>query len=93
MTTCPACGFELGFEPWQGHSASDEICPCCWIQFGYDDCAGGNVHSRQDIYDAWRQKWIAEGMLWRGTRRAPEGWNAVAQLRKAELAYHPKECR
>jgi hypothetical protein len=31
------CG--LGFLPWHDDSASDEICPCCYIQFGYDDAS------------------------------------------------------
>lgn len=36
--TCPACGFSgLVSEPWDDVSPSDEICPCCGIQFGLDD--------------------------------------------------------
>ena len=38
MAECPACGFEgLDEEPWVGDSPSDDICPCCGMQFGYYD--------------------------------------------------------
>lgn len=77
---CPVCGYDLGFAPWQGLSASDEICPCCHIQFGYDDCAGGQPEKRAAIYYDWRTEWIAEGMPWRGSRKLPEGWDPVRQL-------------
>jgi hypothetical protein len=41
---------------------------------------------RLQLYVSWRQKWIADGMKWRGARKPPEGWDAVAQLQKAGLA-------
>jgi len=53
---CPVCGYVLQFIPWDGLSASDEICPSCGIQFGYDDAAGGNVQAREEIYKRWRIK-------------------------------------
>ena len=38
VAMCPACGFDaLDEEPWSDDSASDEICPCCALHFGYDD--------------------------------------------------------
>ena len=55
---CPVCRNELEFEPWDGNLPSDEICPFCGIQFGYDD-------SRQDLrertYSDWRDAWNANG--------------------------------
>lgn len=78
---CPVCGYDLGFAPWQGFSASDEICPCCYIQFGYDDWTRGEPGKRPAIYHEWRIKWIDEGMPWRGKgKRPPEGWDPVRQL-------------
>jgi hypothetical protein len=38
VTTCPARGYGLDFESRE-NSASDEICPCCGIQFCYDAVA------------------------------------------------------
>jgi hypothetical protein len=77
---CPVCGLGLDFAPWDGGSASDEICPCCFIQFGYDDFAGGDLNLRRETYAQWRQKWIAEGMPWRGSRKPPEAWAPATQV-------------
>ena len=82
---CPICGYDLGFPPWDGESPSDEICPCCSIQFGYNDAAGGDVKQRIELYKSWRQKWIDNGMQWdKGCTKPPPGWNPVEQLRVAE---------
>lgn len=55
---CPVCAERLDFHPWNGTSASDEICPGCGIQFGYND-ARSDLRSR--VYDAWRDEWITNG--------------------------------
>jgi hypothetical protein len=55
---CPVCRCELDFEPWHGGSPSDEICPSCGIQFGYNDA---RANLRQRIYALWREAWIANG--------------------------------
>jgi hypothetical protein len=74
------CGFNLGFEAWNGDSPSDEICPCCGIQFGYTDCADGGVFGRKRIYREWRAAWVAEGMPWRGANPTPANYNPKLQL-------------
>ena len=78
---CPACGFILDFEPWSNGLCSYEICPCCGIQFGYDDCAGGNIQRRGELHKEWRRDWIGSGMPWwsRGAA-APTDWNPAKQL-------------
>ena len=83
MHPCPACGYSLDFAPWNGPSASDEMCPCCGIQFGYDDAAG-DPQKRQAVYRAWREAWLAGGMRWFSRGQAPpEGWDALDQVRQA----------
>lgn len=83
--TCPVCGYELGFEPWDGISSSDEICPCCYIQFGYDDVAGGDLNKRNLIYEKWRVHWIKEGMLWKSKGvKPPDNWDPIKQLKYSE---------
>jgi hypothetical protein len=77
---CPACGFSLGFKLWDGDLASFEICPCCFMQFGYDDFAGGDALRREQMYSEWRHRWIAEGHPWRGAATPPAGWDARKQL-------------
>ena len=75
---CPACGFDaLDEEPWNGDSASDEICPCCALHFGYDDFANRTA----DFCAGWRARWIADGKPWFSTGRpAPPDWSAERQL-------------
>ena len=75
---CPACGFDALYEePWKGDSASDEICPCCALHFGYDDFS----HRTADFYAGWRGRWIADGKPWFSTGRpAPPDWSAERQL-------------
>lgn len=70
---CPVCGYSLGFAPWKGESASDEICPGCGIQFGYNDA---RPDLREGVYAEWRRQWIAGG------RRAFAGaeWRRIAAL-------------
>jgi hypothetical protein len=82
-SVCPVCGYELDFEPWRGESPSDEICPCCFIQFGYDDSTSGNLSERVNIYLHWRNEWIKAGMPWRGRGiNPPENWNPEEQLQR-----------
>jgi len=80
---CPVCGFGLWFEPWRAGSPADEICPCCGIQFGYDDAAGGREEARPDVYRRWREDWVRSGMPWRGAGEPPPtDWDPRAQLRR-----------
>ena len=85
--TCPVCGYPgLAELPWNAEGgASDEICPSCGIQFGYDDdatfCGEGNP-LREKIYSLWRQKWIDAGMRWQSVGIAqPKDWRLMEQLR------------
>ena len=80
---CPVCGFaDLAEPPWSEAGASDEICPSCGIQFGYDDAAGGDAAGRTEFYRLWRSRWVSDGMPWRSRGQAtPDGWDPVAQLR------------
>ena len=78
-TLCPVCEHDLGFAPWNGDSPSDDICPLCGIQLGYNDA---RPDLRQVVYAEWRRGWIANG------RRPFTGdeWRRVATLvvRKAQ---------
>lgn len=58
---CPVCGYEGLFEePYDERGVgSDEICPCCGFQFGYDDFPDKKVG-----IENWRKKWIREGCKW-----------------------------
>jgi hypothetical protein len=81
---CPVCGYPgLKEQPRSEVTGpSDEICPSCGIQFGYDDEAGGNASARERIYQQWRKKWIAVGMPWKSKGiKPPHNWVTSDQLR------------
>ncbi|MBN9378023.1 MAG: hypothetical protein BGO14_00880 [Chlamydiales bacterium 38-26] len=61
------------------------MCPCCGIQYGHDDLAGGDVKKRQLKYDDWKIRWMNEGMPWKslGTKK-PTHWNPLQQLKNLE---------
>lgn len=83
---CPVCGYNLGFKPWKGNSASFEICSCCDIQFGYDDFCGGRADARAELYRSWRSSWIAKGMPWSDVGNLPpEGWDPQQQLKSLNI--------
>jgi hypothetical protein len=68
---CPICNCELSFMPWEGDAGSQEICPCCGIQFGYEDAAGGDKSLRHKIYEKWNAEWIKNG--------SPKHWNPTKE--------------
>lgn len=77
--TCPVCGFPDLEEPPHSEDGggSYEHCPSCGFEFGFhDDAAGWS-------YEAWRQKWVDEGMPWRvRSIPRPRDWDPVRQLKK-----------
>jgi len=79
---CPVCGYDLGFEAWSGDFPSDEICPSCGLQFGYDDALGGKQELRPDFYRTWREKWMLNGYKWSSHIVPPQNWNPQEQLKK-----------
>lgn len=79
---CLVCGYNELYEPPYDERGvpSDEICPCCGFQFGYDD---DDVQDKKVIYEQWRDKWIQNGCQWFSKSRKPnENWNAKQQLNK-----------
>jgi len=79
---CPACGYPYLNNPHHREpgGASYEICPSCGIQFGYDDDDLGIS------YLVWRERWIANGMLWFSKSiTPPNNWNAEVQLNQMDL--------
>lgn len=70
---CPVCGFpELDAPPL---APSFEICPSCGFQFGITDDDEGYT------FEQWRDKWIAEGMLFdEGHSAPPKNWDPKKQL-------------
>jgi hypothetical protein len=83
MSTCLACGFDgiAIAELWDGDVASDEICPCCGLHYGYDDAGHGRGDPASEFYDGWRAKWASDGHPWFSTAtHPPDGWSASEQV-------------
>jgi hypothetical protein len=76
---CPVCGFSGLDEPaYDAHGgASFGICPCCGVEFGYDDATRSHA--------ALRSMWVERGMKWwsRSTPPPPD-WDPNVQLRALE---------
>jgi hypothetical protein len=79
---CPACGYAgLDKPAWtEAGGGSQEICPSCGIQFGYDDALAGRADARWAFYRGWAGHWRQAGMRWWSPRDPPEGWDPEAQL-------------
>lgn len=79
MHICPVCGHSGLEEPPRSAvtgGGSYEICPSCGFEFGVTDDDQGFS------YEAWRNRWIADGMKWSSVwRSAPDGWNPNEALR------------
>ena len=80
MRTCPVCGYAGLEEPPRSATTgggSYEICPSCGFEFGVTDDDQGYS------YEAWREKWITDGMKWTSVgQSAPEGWDPRNALRE-----------
>lgn len=65
---CPICLYDgLYDEPYNENGVgSDEICPCCGFQFGYDDFPNKEIQIKK-----WREKWIRTGKPWFSKVRKP----------------------
>ncbi len=75
LYTCPVCGFpELDEPPYdEAKCPTYIICPCCGVEFGFDDATA--------TFKELRQKWKAQGMPWRSTSQPPPlGWSPKKQL-------------
>ena len=75
---CLVCNFDSLYDkPYDDEIASDEICPCCGFQYGYDDSGKDDC-----IYEQWRKKWIEDGCKWFSKgRKAPKNWNPKEQVK------------
>src|SRR3972149_9931161 len=69
VMACRVCGYIGEDAPWgeDGKTASFDICPCCGVEWGYEDILP------EGVFD-YRAKWINGGAQWREPRRKPKDW-------------------
>ena len=72
---CRVCGLYNEDKPWEqdDNSPTYEICPCCGVEFGYEDYT---IESTIE----YRKKWIENGAKWFNAKKKPEVWNLEKQL-------------
>jgi hypothetical protein len=72
---CRVCGLKLQSPPWGLDGASPEFdyCPCCGVEFGYEDATLAGIRS-------FRKKWLASGAIWNDPSARPEHWIVEDQL-------------
>jgi hypothetical protein len=78
--TCPVCGYpELEVPAYDSYGcSSQDICPCCGIQFGYDDA--------RTSHEELRRRWLSQGAPWfSAATLPPPNWSATRQLADAGL--------
>ncbi len=79
---CRICGLKLLEPPWgeNGETPSFNICPCCGVEFGYEDTVLPAIY-------AFREQWITEGAKWFRPKIKPDCWNIKNQLRQIPPKY------
>jgi hypothetical protein len=79
---CRVCGYQPHGEPpydAEGYG-SQEICPCCGVQWGYQD-------SLPSAARRFREVWLARGAPWRMPEFRPPDWDLTEQLSPVPEAY------
>ena len=80
---CRVCGtFYPDYFPWgeTGQDPSRDICDCCGIEWGYQDCTASAIRT-------FRANWIAEGAVWFDPKQKPESWNLERQLEQIPVQF------
>ena len=74
---CRVCGFSHDIPPWgeDDHTPSFEICECCGVEFGYEDCTAQSASK-------YRSEWISNGAQWNDESERPAGWVLEEQLKQ-----------
>lgn len=56
---CRVCGFRNSLPPWgkDGRTATFEYCPCCGVEFGYQDSTPAGARK-------FRSEWLSNGCAW-----------------------------
>ena len=82
INNCRVCGFFLEAPPWgyDGKTPLFEFCPCCGVEFGYQDASLEGVKK-------FRDKWVNDGMKWDDEKQKPNNWDSGLQLESIPNGY------
>jgi hypothetical protein len=72
---CRVCGFSNEAPPWgtDGKTPLFDMCPCCGVEFGYEDATALGARG-------YRDEWLARGAQWHDPACKPEAWDLSLQL-------------
>lgn len=82
---CRVCGYDASeWLPWgeDGRFGSFDICPCCNVEWGYED---STFESTADF----RAEWIRSGAKWSDRRIPPDGLGTHERLKRAWIKEDP----
>nr|WP_314499692.1 hypothetical protein [uncultured Chryseobacterium sp.] len=79
---CRVCGLYIDDAPWgeNGDCPTYEICPCCGVEFGYEDYT---IESTK----MYREKWLEKGAKWFDKSEKPEVWDRIKQFENIPLNF------
>jgi hypothetical protein len=79
---CRVCGLKRLSQPWgeDGQTPVFEICKCCGVEFGYEDCDVQSVKK-------FREEWLNDGAKWFRLKAKPENWSLEEQLKQIPKAF------
>jgi hypothetical protein len=79
---CRVCGLRLEEPPWgeDGRTPLFDLCPCCGVEFGYQDASLKGVR-------AYRSRWLEQGAPWDMPKQRPADWNLDEQLAQIPQSY------
>jgi hypothetical protein len=82
LMRCRVCGLALSEPPWglDGKTPLYDYCPCCGVEFGYQDTTPAGAH-------LYRAKWISQGAEWGSVNDRPDGWVLGEQLEHVPVAF------
>ena len=71
---CRVCGLKHESPPWgeDGRTALFELCACCGVEWGYQDCLPKAVRS-------YRERWPNDGSDWHRPELRPANWDLDEQ--------------
>lgn len=72
---CRVCGLYNESPTWENNNIpSHNICPCCGVEFGYEDYS-------LDWAREYRQKWLQKGATWFNAKQKPSNWDLAQQMK------------
>ena len=72
---CKVCAYKLSYQPWgqDGKSPTFNFCPCCGVEFGYQDSSPEGIIK-------YRAEWKEKGYPWFFDSAKPDNWSLEEQL-------------